>query len=142
MSVRRRDKEAFMTTSRYIQNASLAAALGVFGGTILVLCHVFFTPGKYLLIPYSLVVIATTIVVRAEHIAAFRDRFAVSFGSFAMASLALYIAVSASPASGHVSLLGHAWRLGLLAAIGVAINLPAARLAGPSNNLVATSRAA
>jgi hypothetical protein len=142
MSVRRRNKEAFMTTSRFIQNASLAAALGVFGGTILVLSHVFFTPGKYLLIPYSLVVIATTVVVRAEHIAAFRDRFAVGFGSFAIASLALYVAVSVSPASGHVPLLGHAWRLGLLAAIGVAINLPAARLAGPSNHLVATSRPA
>jgi len=131
-----------MTTSRSIQNVSLLAALGVFGGTILVLCHVFFTPGKYLLIPYSLVVMATTVVVRAEQIAAFRDRFAVSFGSFMIASLALYIAVAASPASAHVSLLGHAWRLGLLAAIGVAVNLPAARLAGPSNHVVAATRAA
>jgi hypothetical protein len=131
-----------MTTSRSIQNVSLAAALGVFGGTLLVLSFVFFTPGKYLLIPYSLVVIATTVVVRAEHIAAFRDRFAVGFGSFAIASLALYIAVSASAASAHLSLLGHAWRLGLLAAIGVAVNLPAARLAGPSSHLVGTSRAA
>jgi hypothetical protein len=111
------------------RNLSLALALGVFGAAVLVLSFVFFTPGKYLLIPYAGVVLATTAVIRAEHLRDFRDRFAIGFLSFIIASISLYVAVALSPHASRVPLLGHAWRIALLLAVGVAINLPAARIA-------------
>lgn len=111
------------------RNVSLALALGVFGAAVLVLSFVFFTPGKYLLIPYAGVVLATTAVIRAEHITDFGGRFAIGFLSFTVASLSLYVAVATSPGASNVPLLGHAWRIAFLLAVGVAINLPAARIA-------------
>jgi len=111
------------------RNLSLALALGIFGAAVLVLSFIFFTPGKYILIPYAVVVLATTAVIREEHISDFADRFAIGFLSFVIASMSLYVAVASSPHASTVPLLGHAWRIALLLAVGVAINLPAARIA-------------
>jgi hypothetical protein len=110
-------------------------SLGVLGGVILVLCYTFFTPGKYLLIPYAAVVIAATIMIRAEHVVAFRERFVIGLSSFMLASLALYVAVGLSPHTASVGLLGHSWRIAFLLMLGMAINLPAARLASPPSSL-------
>jgi len=111
------------------RNISLALPLGVFGAAVLVLSFVFFTPGKYLLIPYAGVVLGTTAVIRAEHIRDFGDRFAIGFLSFIIASMSLYVAVAWSAGASKVPPLGHAWRIAFLLGVGAAINLPAARIA-------------
>lgn len=109
---------------------SLAIALGVVGGAILVLSHVFFTPGKYLLIPYAAVVLGTTAVIRAEHLASFAERFMAGLTAFMIASLALYVRIGFE--TGGLPWAGHAWRIGVMLGIGVAINLATARLARSS----------
>jgi hypothetical protein len=108
---------------------SLAIALGVLGGTVLVLSFAFFTPGKDLLITYTVVILATTAVIRAEGLASWFERFAAGLIPFIIASLALYVAVAVDPHSASISFLGHAWRLALLVGVGVAINFATARVA-------------
>jgi hypothetical protein len=114
---------------------TLALSLGVLGGAVVVLSFLFFTPGKYLLIPYAMVVVTTTAIIRAERIAPFAHRFIVGLGAFMMTSIALYVAAGVSANVASLSILGHAWRLGFLLAVGVAVNLPAARIAQPPSSL-------
>lgn len=130
-----------MASWRSWHNISLALALGIFGAAVLVLSFVFFTPGKYLLIPYAGVVLATTAVIRAEHIRNFGDRFVIGLMSFMIASMALYVAVSWSVGVSKLPLFGHAWRIGLLLAVGAAINLPAARIANAQSHPTAAATA-
>lgn len=113
------------------RNMSLAIALGVLGGTALVLSARFFASGKFLLVPYSAFVIATICVIRAERVSGFFERFAIGAGSFLIASVALYVANAVSPAAAQLAIGGHAWRLAFLVALSIAVNLPAARLAAP-----------
>ncbi|HEY8182818.1 MAG TPA: hypothetical protein VII32_11290 [Thermoanaerobaculia bacterium] len=110
---------------------SLAVALGVVGGAVIVLSHMFFTPGKYVLITYAVVIVGATLAVRAERLASFAERFATGLLAFALYAGAHYVAVSFSPGVSSLGLLGHAWRLALLLGIGAVINLATARLASP-----------
>jgi hypothetical protein len=113
------------------RSLSLALALGAFGGATLVLSAMFFTPGKYLLIPYALVVLGSLVAIRAEGMAAFSERFLTGLVAFVLSSLALYVSVALSPAVARVGVLGHAWRLGLLVGLGALISLATARVAAP-----------
>lgn len=128
-----------LKTDAFGQNASLALSLGVCGGAALVLSHAFFTPGKYVLLPYAALVLAIAVVVRAERMESYARRFAVGLGAFVIASLAHYAAVALSPMTSSLSVGGHASRLSLLLAIGVAVNLPVARLSSP--RIIGTARA-
>ena len=110
---------------------TLALSLGVLGGAVVVLSFLFLTPGKYLLIPYATVVMTTTAIIRAERIASFSRRLIVGLSAFIIASIALYVAVGVSANVAPLSISGHAWRLGFLLAVGVAVNLAAARIAQP-----------
>jgi hypothetical protein len=109
---------------------TLTFASGLLGGALLVLASFFLTPGKLVLVPYALLVLGTLLIVRAERISSFRARFAVGLGVFVLGSLALYVAivVAVGPSFG---ILGHLWRLAVVLALGVAVNLPLARLAEP-----------
>jgi len=113
------------------RSLSLALALGALGGATLVLSALFLTPGKYLLVPYALVVLGSLVAIRAEGMAGFPERFFTALLSFVLSSLALYVAVSLSPAVGQVGFLGHAWRIGLLVGIGALVSLATARVAAP-----------
>lgn len=113
------------------RSLSLALALGALGGAMLVLCDMFLTPGKYLLIPYALVALGSLLAIRAERLASFSERFATGFLTFVLASLPLYVSVALSPAVAPLGLLGHAWRFGLLVGLGAAISLASARVAAP-----------
>jgi hypothetical protein len=114
-----------------LRTVSLAAALGVVGGAVIVLSHMFFTPGKYVLIPYSAVIVGATLAVRAEMLASFAERFATGLLAFVLYAGAHYVAVSFSPGVSSLGLLAHAWRLAVLLGIGAIINLATARLAAP-----------
>lgn len=110
----------------------LTLALGVLGGAVLVLGNMLVGFGKFILVPYFLVVVAAIVVIRAERIAGFSHRLAVTFGAFMISSLALYLSVVLAVGAADLSFLGHLWRLALLASIGLAVSLPGARLAGAS----------
>lgn len=110
---------------------SLAVALGVIGGAVIVLSHVFFTPGKYVLIPYAIVIVGALLAVRAERLDSFGERFASGLLAFVLYAGAHYVAVSFSPGVSSVGFVGHAWRLAFLLGIGVILNLATARLAAP-----------
>ena len=119
---------SYTSTHRVV---TFAAAVGALGGAILTLSYIFFTPGKYLLLPYAAVVIGAMLALRAEGFASFRQRFKASLLSFVIYAGIHYVAVSWSPGVSSLGVLGHAWRLGLLVAIGAIISLAIARLAGP-----------
>ncbi len=114
------------------RSLSLALALGFLGGLVLALSHTFFTPGKFILLPWAAVVLGTLVAIRADAIAPFSQRFMVGFVAFGISSLALYVAVLTSPGVHSVGLLGHAWRLGALLAVGALLNLGTAPLSRPA----------
>ncbi len=116
------------------RSLSLAFSLGLLGGLVLALSHTFFTPGKFILLPWSAVVLGTIVAIRADAIAPFSQRFTVGFVAFAISSLALYGAVLASPGVHSVGPFGHAWRLGALLAVGALLNLVTAPLARPASS--------
>ncbi len=111
---------------------SLALALGLLGGLVLGLSHAFFTPGKLILLPWAAVVLGTVVAIRAEVIEPFALRFSVGFVAFAISSIVLYLTVLASPGVVSVGLLGHAWRLGALFALGAVLNILTAPLSRPA----------
>lgn len=114
------------------RSLSLALALGALGGATLVLSALFLTPGKYLLLPYALVVLGSIFAIRAEGMAAFSERFFTGLLAFTLSSLVLYVSLALSPAVARIGILGHAWRFGLLVGTGALISLATARVAAPA----------
>ena len=111
---------------------SLAVALGAVGGAALVLSAMFITgPGKNILLTCALVVVGTTVAVRAERLSSFSTRFAIGLIAFVISSLALYVALALSPQTVHLGVGGHAWRVGFVVALGALVNLATASIAGP-----------
>jgi hypothetical protein len=108
--------------------------MGALGGAVLVLSHLFLTPGKFIFVPYAAIVVGILIAVRAENLPRFSERFAAGFLAFMLASIALYIEVLVSTPGPGPSLAGHAWRLGVLVIVGAAINVAVARLAEASSS--------
>jgi hypothetical protein len=113
---------------------SLALTLGTLGGTGLVFTAMFFAKGKYILIPYALLVIGTAVALRTARVRNFAARFVAGLGGFMLASVALYLytfLVDVPRITGHlppISLLGHLWRLVFLLLVGAALNLAVARV--------------
>jgi hypothetical protein len=116
-----------MLTRLSARSLSTALALGAFGGAVLALSELFLTSGKYILIPYALVVLGITLAVRAERLTQFSERFRVTLLAFMLASLVLYVTVTIRADSAVT--WGHTWRLAFLLLVGVAVSLPAAVLA-------------
>jgi hypothetical protein len=114
------------------RSLSLAVALGVLGGAVLVLSAIFFTPGKFILVPYAAVVLGTLVAIRAERIQSFAGRFATGLLAFSISSIALYVAVASSAATSPLGVAAHAGRLAFVVGIGALINLATARLAHAS----------
>lgn len=110
-------------------SVSLAAALGALGGTALVLFAAFFSPGKLMLLPYALFVVATGIVLKSCRVPTYSARFGVGFAAFVLASLVLYVFIAVAAANlAQISVAGHALRLLAIAAIGAAIHAAVARV--------------
>jgi len=114
------------------RSLSLAVALGALGGAVLVLSAMFFTPGKFIFLPYAAVVLGTLVAIRAERIQSFTERFVTGLLAFSISSVALYVAVASSATTSPLGVAGHAWRLGLIVGIGALVNLATARLAHAS----------
>ena len=116
-----------IVTTLSARSLSLGLALGAFGGAVLALSHVYFTPGKYVLIPYAVVELGLVVGIRAERLTRFSERFVTALLAFMLATLVLYVTVviQADASLGW----GHAWRLALLAIIGTGVSLPTAVMA-------------
>jgi len=107
----------------------LALALGVLAGATLVLSSMVFATGKFLLIPYALVVLGSLVAIRAQGSAAFSERSFTGLLAFVLSSLALFVSLPLSPTVGEIGFPGHAWRIVLLVGVGGLINLATARVA-------------
>jgi hypothetical protein len=95
---------------------SLILSLGLLGGLALVLCAVFLTPGKGILVPALLLLALTILVLRTGSGLDFTSRFLASFGTFAIAGALLY-GFTAMAAATSVPFSGHLWRWGALAVV-------------------------
>ncbi len=123
--------ENTLTRNNWVRYASisLTLALGALSGTALVLSHMFFARGKYILLVYAGIAIATGIILKTTTVANYAARFQAGLGSFMLANLALYVYVCIeSGAFSHLTLFGHAWRLGFMLLVGTALNLALARV--------------
>ena len=116
------------------RSLSLVLALGILGGAVLVLSAMFFTPGKYILIPYAAVVLGSLLAVRAERMPSFGARFGTGLLAFLLSSLALYLKVASSPDASQLGVGAHGLRLMFLVGLGVPISLATARVASPSEH--------
>ena len=117
---------------------SLALALGAFGGAVLVYAYAVRWGGPALILPYAAVVLGTTVAIRAERFSHFAERFLVGLLAFMLASLAVYVAVIVQLRVSGIPVWHHAWRLAFLFGVGVAINLPAAKLAAPPPSIMSS----
>ena len=117
-----------------MRSLSVAFALGAYGGAVLALSDVFFTPGKYILFPYALVVLGLTIAIRAERLSAFAERFLVALIAFVTASLALYITIVMREPATPPTMWWRALPIVFVLIVGVGISLPAAVLSGAPKN--------
>lgn len=119
---------------------TLTGALGFLGAALLTLSYFFLTPGKFILVPFALVVVGIVVAVRAERVEPFRTRFAVCLGAFALASLALYVAVALAVANEAVTFSGHLARIAALLLVGAGVSLATARLARSAGKLPTPNR--
>lgn len=95
-------------------------ALGVIGGVALITIAFLSRRGPMIFLPYTAIVLAGAIYLRLERVRPFTRRLVLSAGSFMIATLILYvfIAVFQARTGPNISILGHAWRLGLMLVIG------------------------
>jgi hypothetical protein len=121
------------------RSLSLAVALGGLGGAVLILSAMFLTPGKYILIPYSAVVLGTLFAIRAERVPSFAQRFNTGLLAFVISSFVLYVSLAISPATSRLGASGHALRFALIVGVGAVINLATARVAGTHEHHEATA---
>ena len=125
-----------MHTTLSGRSLSTVLALGAFGGAVLALSDVFLTPGKWILVPYALVVVGLTVAIRGERLPHFSERFVTTWLAFMLASLVLYVTVMVR--ADNAITFGHIWRLAFLLIVGVAVSLPAAVLSrGPQQQQIA-----
>lgn len=114
-----------MTTRRAI---TFSLAYGALGATAIILSHMFFTPGKYLLVTYAAVVLGGIMALKSERYETFNERFWATFLGFVVYAGAHYVWLLAVRGVGPVGILGHGWRLAFLFGIGAALSMAGARL--------------
>lgn len=107
-------------------------ALGVMGGALLIIVEWTTTRGPLIFFPYAAIVLMTAVYLRVEKVQPFLRRFLMALGSFMFASMLLYvfIGVALAKTALTISLAGHAWRIGLLLAIGAVLSAAVAQLTG------------
>ena len=106
-------------------------ALGLLGGGALITTVSITTRGPMIFLPYAALVLATGAYLRVEKVRPFARRFGLALGAFMAATLILYIfigVVANARALVEISLVGHAWRLGLMLGIGSLLSAAVAQL--------------
>jgi hypothetical protein len=122
-----------LTVNNVLKNRhlSLILGLGTLGSATLVLSFMFFARGKDILFAYTLIIIATGVVLKTTQVRQYMHRFWIGLGAFMMSNLSLYLYILLAEnrlALWGIPIWAHTWRLGLILAIGVALNLAVARI--------------
>ncbi len=112
------------------QPLAFALSLGLLGGGALIATVSLSTRGPLIYIPYAAIVLASAAYLRFERVQPFATRFGLSLGAFMVATILLYLFIGLFHAKTLfvISLLGHAWRLGLMLLIGSALSAAVAQL--------------
>lgn len=119
-----------MTGTATRQPVAFALALGLLGGGALITTAWTTTRGPLVLFPYAALVLVTAAYLRLERVQLFRRRFAIALGSFMFATVLLYLFIGlvAAKTLFVITPSGHAWRLGVMLAIGAALSGAVAQL--------------
>jgi hypothetical protein len=127
-----RREEDTMTGTKTATGGSVrfAVALGALGGAALIVTAMLTTRGPMVFLPYAAIVVIGAIYLRREQVTPFFRRFGMALGAFMVATALfyLYIVTVAKTAAVDVSLIGHAWRIGLMLAIGSCLSAAVAQL--------------
>jgi hypothetical protein len=119
-----------MTGTATHRPVSFTLALGLLGGAALVVTVWTTSRGPVVLVPYAVLVLVTAGYLRLERVQHFARRFSLALGSFMVATIVLYLFIGLVSAKTLfvISLWGHAWRLGIMLAIGAALSAAVAQL--------------
>jgi hypothetical protein len=119
-----------MTGTATHRPVSFTLALGLLGGAALIVTTCATSRGPIVLVPYAVLVLVTAAYLRLEHVQHFGRRFSLALGSFMVATIVLYLFIGlvAAKTLFLISLWGHAWRLGIMLAIGAALSAAVAQL--------------
>ena len=109
---------------------AFALSLGLLGGAALITVEWTTKRGPLVLIPYAVLILVSAFYLRGERVQHWPRRFALSLGAFMSATLILYLFIGSVATRNlfAISLWGHAWRLGLMLAIGAALSAAVAQL--------------
>jgi len=124
-------KEEFMATigTATHRPVAFALSLGVLGGGALITTTIMSRRGPYILLAYAAIVVVTAIILRAEFVQPFSRRFLLSLGAFMLATVILYVFLRSVPRGlSDISILGHAWRIGVMLLIGSVLSAAVAQL--------------
>ena len=105
-------------------------AFGVIGGAALITTVLLSHRGPWILLPYAAIVLACAALLRAEGVHPFGRRFALHLGAFMASTVVVYLFIGVFDARTLmvISLVGHAWRIALMLAIGSVLSLAVAQL--------------
>jgi len=119
-----------MNDSATARPIPFSLALGALAGAAMIATTMLTHRGPAIFITYALLIIATGVFLKLGAVAPFARRFSMALGAFMTATMVLYLYIG-TVATGHLaslSLLGHAWRIGLMLAIGSALSAAVAQL--------------
>lgn len=119
----------------------VALAIGILGGAALIMTTELTNKGPAIYIPYAVLVITIFGVLRSIRWPELTKRFAASFLAFMVSTIILYlfIGIFAAGTITEITLWGHAWRLGFMAAIGGVLSFAVAYLADVGRSRVVKS---
>lgn len=119
-----------MNDSATARPIAFSLALGTLAGAAMIVTTMLTTRGPAVFIPYTLLVIVSAVYLKLGGVAPFARRFAMALGAFMTGTMWFYVYI-ATLARGHssgIGVLGHAWRIGLMLAIGSALSAAVAQL--------------
>jgi len=102
-------------------------ALGTLGGAALIVTLFVTSRGPIVFLPYAAIVLTGLVYLRVERVRPFAKRFTLSLGSFMLATIVFYV-FNIARSSADISILGHAWRLGFMLAVGSVLGAAVAQL--------------
>jgi hypothetical protein len=119
-----------MTGTATRRPVAFTLALGLLGGGALITTVWSTSRGPMVLFPYAALVLVTAAYLRLEHVQHFRRRFGLALGSFMVATVVLYLFIGLVAANTLfiITPWGHAWRLGIMLAIGATLSAAVAQL--------------
>jgi len=135
-----------MVTIGTATNRPIAFSLtvGVLGGSALISTVSMTTRGTVIYLPYAAIVLATAVFLRYERVRPFARRFSLALGSFMCATLLLYLFIGlvAARTLFMISMVGHAWRLGLMLGIGALLSAGVAHITSTDQSDLSNSGSA